>query len=296
MSKKVNINYNDTFGTTHSRDYYRGASFHFSGKWMPGVHYLSDDYNIDFVVHGQCLLACAKSHLSSVENEPTEYIRDASGSITGVISKYWDFVLTGIAGKAPGIKIIDNYWYTCEDIGANEPIWVNTGIKAKFEFSDLTEDDINQLAQPALDVIDNMIVQEAGQNTDKIMSQKTVTDLLNALDVKITSKVLVNTTEYWNQHGNMIPEKGQVIVYSDYTSYVDSHGDTIYSPGIKIGSGNGYLADLGFIGEVEKQLMLQHITNTNIHITSQERLLWNSKLNVDDNQEVVNEILILNRN
>ena len=85
---KININYNDTFSTKHSRDYYRGASFHFSGNWMSGAHYVSDDYNIDFVVHDQVLLACAKSHLATLENEPTQFIKNDVGRIIGVVSNY----------------------------------------------------------------------------------------------------------------------------------------------------------------------------------------------------------------
>lgn len=117
MSK---INYSNTFATKHSRDYYRGASFHYSGEWIVGAHYLSDDYEVDFVVHGQCLLACAKSHLSTLENEPIEYIKDERGTIIGVVSTYWDFVLSGIQGKTSGIKIVDNYWYICDDVNLPE--------------------------------------------------------------------------------------------------------------------------------------------------------------------------------
>ena len=76
---------------------------------MVGAHYFSDDYNVDFVVHGQVLLACAKSHLATVENEPKNFIFDENGNITGVVSEYWDFVLSGIKGETPGIKIEDNY-------------------------------------------------------------------------------------------------------------------------------------------------------------------------------------------
>jgi hypothetical protein len=72
------------------------------------------------VVHGQALLACAKSHLSSLDNEPTEFITDESGTIIGVISTYWDFVLSGIVGNSPGVKIIDNYWYICKNTGVPE--------------------------------------------------------------------------------------------------------------------------------------------------------------------------------
>ena len=102
--KDLKIKYNETFGTKRSRDYYRGLSFHFSGKWLVGVHYFSDDYVIDFVTINNCLLACAKSHLSLEENKPTEFIVDDKGDITGVASQYWDFVCAGLHGDPIEIR------------------------------------------------------------------------------------------------------------------------------------------------------------------------------------------------
>lgn len=191
MEKKVKINYNTTFSTTHSRDFYKGTSFHYSGKWIIGAHYNSDKYNIDFVVHDQVLLACAQSHLSSLDNEPIKYIHDERGNITGVVSIYWDFVLSGIKGNSPGIKIVDKYWYTCEDtlLPEDKQVWINTGIKASFEFCDLTEEEIKILQQPGIDAahgaVQAVIVQETGNNTDKIMSQDAVTKELNKKATKV---------------------------------------------------------------------------------------------------------------
>lgn len=158
---------------------------------MIGAHYNSDKYNIDFVVHDQVLLACAQSHLSSLDNEPIKYIRDERGTIKGVVSVYWDFVLSGIKGNSPGIKIVDKYWYTCEDtlLPEDKQVWINTGIKASFEFSDLTEDEIKILQQPGIDAahgaVQAVIVQETGSNTDKIMSQDAVTKELNKKATKV---------------------------------------------------------------------------------------------------------------
>lgn len=208
MSKEVKINYNNTFATQHSRDYYRGASFHWSGEWMVGAHYLSDDYNIDYVVHGQVLLACAKSHLSTLENEPKDFIRDESGTVIGVVSTYWDFVLSGIVGKSPGIKIQDNYWYICKDTGVpeEEQVWENTGVKAKMELSDLTPEEIEILQRPGKEVVtefvNNTMTQSTGQDPTKIMSQKATTDALNtkasnsALSAAIENEVLRANNAY----------------------------------------------------------------------------------------------------
>ena len=118
--KDIKINYN-TFATTHSRDYYRGQSFHFAGKWTIGTHYISDDYQIDFVTINNTLLVCAKSHLSSLENKPVEFVTNERGDIKGVISKYWDFVCSGINGKSPGLRVNDNNEIEyCEDTSLPE--------------------------------------------------------------------------------------------------------------------------------------------------------------------------------
>ena len=77
--KDIKIKYDSTFGTIHSRDYYKGKSFHYAGQWTPGAHYFSDDYNVDFIVKDNCLLACARSHFSTVDNEPKDIILDSDG-------------------------------------------------------------------------------------------------------------------------------------------------------------------------------------------------------------------------
>mgnify|MGYP003315995751 CR=1 FL=1 len=41
------------------------------------------------------------------------------------------------------------------------------------------------------------------------------------------------------------------------------------------------------------QQLLDHIANTTLHITQQERIFWNNKINCED--EVSEETLILNR-
>ena len=210
MSKKVKLNYDQTYATQHSRNYYRGKSFHFSGKWVPGAHYVSDDYNLDFVVHGQSLLACAKSHLSTIDNEPTQYTYDDHGNISGVISIYWDFVLGSVTGASPGVKIEDNDWWICNDISVPEDqqVWTNTGVKAKMELSDLSEDEIELLQRPGKEVVENflsnVIVQTKGNNRDKLMSQDIVTSELTTID-RVTSEHIAGLHE---QVQNLIKNQG----------------------------------------------------------------------------------------
>lgn len=103
------------------------------------------------------------------------------------------------------------------------------------------------------------------------------------------------TTEEWNNDINFIPMPGEIVVYSDYkTKEVD--GKTVYIPGIKIGSGNAYIQDLAFVNDDVSEQLYDHIRNTAIHVTEEEKQRWNNKLNVDDTAEVLNESLIFNRN
>jgi len=103
------------------------------------------------------------------------------------------------------------------------------------------------------------------------------------------------TTAYWNSRIGYIPTAGKIIVYSDKDSKTVGN-KTVYIPGIKIGSGNGYVQDLAFVADEVADDLLAHINNTSIHVTSLEKVLWNNKMNVNDLQEVVDETLIFNRN
>ena len=48
-------------------------------------------------------------------------------------------------------------------------------------------------------------------------------------------------------------------------------GRTVRIPGIKIGSGNGYVQDLVFIGQDLADTLYAHIMNQTIHVTAQEK-------------------------
>lgn len=109
------------------------------------------------------------------------------------------------------------------------------------------------------------------------------------------SEIKVGTTAYWNSQIGFIPDSGTVIIYSDYSS-VMIDGNLVDVPGIKVGSGNGYVQDLAFVGQDIASSFIAHITNTSIHTTAEEKMFWNRKLNVTDNQEVIDEVLIFHRN
>lgn len=103
------------------------------------------------------------------------------------------------------------------------------------------------------------------------------------------------TTAEWNATSGFIPEAGEIIIYTDYQT-VSEGGETRYIPGIKIGSGNGYVQDLAFVGERDSEILLAHIHDAVLHTSVAEKSFWDNKLNVTDAREVVGETLIFNRN
>lgn len=79
--------------------------------------------------------------------------------------------------------------------------------------------------------------------------------------------VLSDTTENWNKKASLISELNTVYVYVDHQTKTDEEGKEIWIPGIKIGDGKAYLIDLPFSDE----LMIAHINDLGIHVTSEEK-------------------------
>ena len=117
-----------------------------------------------------------------------------------------------------------------------------------------------------------------------------------------------DTTENWNNARGFIPMAGEVIVYTDYevkTYEVEEYGEkvtkTVEIPNIKVGTGNAYVQDLAFVDEKTRDILMAHIQDHDMHVTLQEKVFWNNKINVDDAEEQItgeleDETLILNRN
>ena len=125
------------------------------------------------------------------------------------------------------------------------------------------------------------------------------------INTRIQSKH--DTTENWNKAREFIPKAGEVIIYDDYevkTRTVEIQGEaieeTIWVPNIKVGTGNAYVQDLPFVDEIIRDVLLEHIHNQNIHVTSSDKQFWNNKVNIDDayaqiNRKLENETLVFNR-
>lgn len=139
-------------------------------------------------------------------------------------------------------------------------------------------------------------------NADSLTGEEYIAIVQNGKNRKIPiseflsdSGVRYGTTEYWNRQIGYIPPAGTIVIYSDY-KITSSGGQTKYVPGIKVGSGNGYVQDLVFVDEAVSSQLFSHVSDSSIHASAQEKEFWNKKLNVNDNQEVVGETLVFNRN
>lgn len=82
--------------------------------------------------------------------------------------------------------------------------------------------------------------------------------------------IYCNTTAYWDSHPSIESIAGAIYIYSDYKK--DGSNNDI--PGIKVGDGNAYVADLQFID----YRFDQHLLDTVKHITAEERTAWNNKV------------------
>lgn len=120
----------------------------------------------------------------------------------------------------------------------------------------------------------------------------TVSDLPFIYSNTLDKELVIGTTAQLNNDISYIPQKGEVRLYLDKTT-ITQDGQTITIPGIKVGDGLAYGVDLPFLGDDILQQLLDHIANTTLHITQQERIFWNNKINCED--EVLEETLILNR-
>ena len=85
--------------------------------------------------------------------------------------------------------------------------------------------------------------------------------------------IYYDTTANWNAQTTMISEAGAVYIYSDYSTV-----DGVSVPGIRIGDGMAYLADLPFASQETMSILTRHINDTDIHITARERAFWNNKV------------------
>lgn len=129
--------------------------------------------------------------------------------------------------------------------------------------------------------------------------QDALLKIINNAEFPEDIPIKINTTAYWNAIQGFIPENGEIIIYSDYksitkTSPISGEEIIVPVPSVKVGTGNAYVQDLAFVDEWYRDLLLEHVADTAIHVSAQDRVKWNNKINCGD--AVENENLILNRN
>ena len=83
------------------------------------------------------------------------------------------------------------------------------------------------------------------------------------------SDIYYNTTEFWNSNPGIVAHDKTIYVYTDH----DTAPSGQYIAGFKVGDGTSYLIDLPFT-DIN---YINHINNSSIHITQQEREFWNNK-------------------
>lgn len=93
------------------------------------------------------------------------------------------------------------------------------------------------------------------------------TDLIN-----LTDKIHVDTKAHWDAQSSLIGQLNHIYIYTDYQT-ID--GESV--PGIKIGDGLAYLIDAPFVAGNDAVLN-EHIADSDVHVTAQERLFWNDKV------------------
>ena len=81
--------------------------------------------------------------------------------------------------------------------------------------------------------------------------------------------IICDTVEGWASKPSYQTAEGFLYVYTDYKLH-----DGKYIPGLKVGTGNAYLIDTPFVDQV----YAEHVENTDIHITAEEREFWNNKV------------------
>lgn len=100
---------------------------------------------------------------------------------------------------------------------------------------------------------------------------------LSAADLGL-GLVYYDTTENWNSDTTKVAEKGAIYIYSDVASFTDDQGNTYPVAGLKIGDGTSYLIDMPFVNDSSAALVLDHISNNAVHVTQEEKNLWNHKV------------------
>lgn len=99
-------------------------------------------------------------------------------------------------------------------------------------------------------------------------------------DVRIAAKH--DVAENWESIENtFVPMDGEIIVYHDVSVPYNSNGEIVLGAKdtkIKIGDGTSFLSELDFVYQGLEAMVLNHVTNVQMHITSEERTKINQSI------------------
>jgi len=88
----------------------------------------------------------------------------------------------------------------------------------------------------------------------------------------------------------LVPQDGQIVVYTDFR-VVQSTDGNITTAGIKIGDGTTAVGSLKFID----WFYWDHINNSEIHVTADEKTFWNNKVTCELGVGTENETLFFKK-
>lgn len=205
---KVKINYDHTYSSKYTRDYYRGKSFHYAGLWKPGAHYVCDAYNVDFIVHDSMMLVCKKNHTATAENEPLDLYELPDG-LVGLRSDYWDVVMPALYGNSRYVVL------ALEQEKGTSQVHAMSQNAVTIELDALDEAIINNVER-----IDSDIAQkwsEINQTADQISA--TVAEnrrISESADRQLQANITINAEAIATEVSDRTTSEGQIV--ADYNS------------------------------------------------------------------------------
>ena len=126
--------------------------------------------------------------------------------------------------------------------------------------------------QPAQEVEDD--------NTIPVTSQAVYAAINDAVETikQNFSPVYYDTEENWDLQPSLITEEKAIYVYSNHYIIRDNVGNITYVPAIKIGDGTSYLIDMPFLSSSIVLELSNHVNDTLIHVSQDDRIFWNNKV------------------
>lgn len=103
--------------------------------------------------------------------------------------------------------------------------------------------------------------------------------------------IYYNTKAGWNAQPTLVAEQGAIYIYKDYSTVTDGN-ETKDVPALKIGDGTSYLIDMPIVNGDIADMLLDHINNAVIHVTSDDKTFWNNKSSAYSDPSA-NETLVL---